>query len=252
MKIIVNADDFGLSGKINESTIYCYKNGCLTSATLLAWGKAFDNAVKMAKENPDLGIGAHLVLDGQFDIPYFHSTVTNPETNSLFEKKDIIGKIKNRKIKHEDLVKIYSMQIEKILDNNINISHIDHHHHFHLYFQVLNALIDIAKKYKLKYIRSQNILLHINRSITNNIYRQFHQFYLKRKLNTTDGYFEIAPDNLDTVIKRLVRLLKMKKHIVEIESHPDNLDNLDSRFLLNNRVNELLNQHYLINYNNLA
>ena len=252
MKIIVNADDFGLSGKINESTIYCYQNGCLTSATLLAWGKAFDDAVKMAKENPGLGTGVHLVLDGQFDIPYFQSTVTNPDTNSLFEKKEILEKIKNNKVRHDDLVKIYSMQIEKILDNNINISHIDHHHHFHLYFPVLNALIDVAKKYKLKYIRSQNILLHINKSITNKIYRQIHQFYLKRKLNTIDGYFEIAPDNLETVIKRFVRLLKMKKNIIEIESHPDDLDGLDSRFILDKRVNELLSQHYLINYNNLA
>ncbi len=252
MKIIINADDFGLSNNINESTIFCYKNGCITSATLLAYGEAFDNAVKMAKENPGLGIGAHLTLDGPFYIPYFQSTVTDPENKSFFPKEIILKKIKNHKIKHNDLVRIYSMQIEKILDNNINISHIDHHHHFHLYFPVLNALIDVAKKYKLKYIRSQNILLHINKSITNKIYRYIHQFYLKRKLNTTDGYFEIAPDNLEIVIKRLANLLKMKKYIVEIESHPKDLNDLDSRFLLDKRVNELLKQHYLINYNNLT
>ena len=252
MKIIINADDFGLSNNINDSALFCHKNGCVTSATLMAYGEAFDSAVKIIKENPGLGIGVHLTLDGVFNIPYFQSTVTDPGTKSFFEKKEILRRIKKHKIKHDDLVRIYSMQIEKILDSNVNISHIDHHHHFHLYFPVLNALIDVAKKYHLKYIRSQNILLHINKSIPNKIYRYIHQFYLKRKLNATDGYFEIAPDNLEIVIERFIRLLKMKKDIIEIESHPRDLNDLDSKFLLDKRVNELLKKHNLINYNDLA
>jgi len=252
MKIILNADDFGLSKDVNKSIIYCYKNGILTSTTLLSYGEKFDNAVKMAKENPGLNIGVHLALDGPFSIPYFQSTIIDPETKTFFKRGEIARKIKRFKIRHKDLVRMYSLQIERILDNNINISHIDHHHHFHIYFTVLKALIDVAKKYQIKYIRSQNILLHINKSFTKKIYRHIHQFYLKRKLKTIDGYFDIVPDNLEIVIDRLTKLLKMKKTIIEIVTHPRDLNDLDSQFLVNNRVIELLGPHDLISYNDLT
>ena len=249
MKIIINADDFGISSSVNDNIVSCHKNGCLTSTSIIAYGEAFNEAVKLAKENPRLGTGVHLVLDGPFNIPYFKSTLINPETKAFYNKEDVIRRI--NKTKHADLVKLYSLQIEKVIDNKINISHIDHHHHFQRYYKVLNALIDVAKKYKIKYIRSQNILLNINKSLINKLYRLIHQFYLKKKLNTIDGYFDIFPNNYENSLNRLVKLLNLKTHIIEIVVHLRNMEDFDTQFLLDKRVNELLNQHELINYNNL-
>src|SRR5215467_5847969 len=63
-QVILNADDFGLTRGINEGIIRAHRDGILTSATLMANGPAFDDAVKLAKSNPKLGIGCHLVLSG--------------------------------------------------------------------------------------------------------------------------------------------------------------------------------------------
>ncbi|HEU4636346.1 MAG TPA: ChbG/HpnK family deacetylase, partial [Edaphobacter sp.] len=61
-QLIVNADDFGLTKGINRSILSLHDAGALTSATLMATGPAFDDAVEIARRTPTLGIGCHVVL----------------------------------------------------------------------------------------------------------------------------------------------------------------------------------------------
>ena len=63
-QLIFNADDFGMTRGVNEGIVRARRDGVLTSATLMANGLAFEDAVKRAFENPKLGIGCHLVLVG--------------------------------------------------------------------------------------------------------------------------------------------------------------------------------------------
>ena len=66
-KIIVNADDFGLSNENNQAILEGYNNGFLTSASICANGKAFNAAVnEIIPECPNLGIGVHLnIIEGK-------------------------------------------------------------------------------------------------------------------------------------------------------------------------------------------
>src|ERR1700691_5844034 len=61
-RLIVNADDFGFTRDVNEGIIETHRNGILTATTLMANGAAFDHAVALARENPSLDVGCHLVL----------------------------------------------------------------------------------------------------------------------------------------------------------------------------------------------
>ena len=60
-QLIVNADDFGMSEEVNEAIIRAHKEGVLTSASLMVTGDAFEQAARLAKENPKLAVGIHLV-----------------------------------------------------------------------------------------------------------------------------------------------------------------------------------------------
>src|SRR5947208_962069 len=72
-RLILNADDFGLTPGINRAVAELHAAGALTSATLMANGPAFDDAVAIAHANPTLGVGCHIVLtDG--------TPVSPPET----------------------------------------------------------------------------------------------------------------------------------------------------------------------------
>src|SRR5277367_5285767 len=61
-RLIVNADDFGRSPSVNEAVIRAHRDGILTSASLMVNEVGFGEAVKLAKENPKLGVGLHLTL----------------------------------------------------------------------------------------------------------------------------------------------------------------------------------------------
>src|SRR2546426_4582911 len=69
-RLIVNADDFGWSEGVNRGIVEAYRNGIVTSATVLANGEAFDGAVRLARQERRVGVGVHLNLsDGAPLLP---------------------------------------------------------------------------------------------------------------------------------------------------------------------------------------
>ena len=56
-KLVVNADDFGFTRDVNQGIVEAHRQGILTATTLMATGAAFDDAVRLARENPKLDIG---------------------------------------------------------------------------------------------------------------------------------------------------------------------------------------------------
>ena len=61
-RLIINADDFGLTRGVNRAIAELHQAKALTSATLMATGAAFEDAVAIAHANPTLGVGCHIVL----------------------------------------------------------------------------------------------------------------------------------------------------------------------------------------------
>jgi predicted glycoside hydrolase/deacetylase ChbG (UPF0249 family) len=61
--LIVNADDFGNSEGINQAIADCHRAGTVTSASLMATGKAAAHAAQFARELPRLSVGLHWVGD---------------------------------------------------------------------------------------------------------------------------------------------------------------------------------------------
>src|ERR1700724_1496411 len=61
-QLIINADDFGLTPGVNRAIAELHQAKALTSATLMATGAAFEDAVAIAHANLTLGVGCHIVL----------------------------------------------------------------------------------------------------------------------------------------------------------------------------------------------
>src|SRR6266567_2053279 len=69
-RLIVNADDFGVSRGVNRAFVECHQLGIVTSATLMANSTAFNDAIELAKENRRLSVGCHVTLmDGEPLLP---------------------------------------------------------------------------------------------------------------------------------------------------------------------------------------
>ena len=69
-RLIVNADDFGLTAGVNRAIVELHRAGVLTSTTLMARAAATEEAIELARATPSLGVGCHVVLvDGEPVLP---------------------------------------------------------------------------------------------------------------------------------------------------------------------------------------
>jgi len=154
-QLILNADDFGLTRGVNEGIIRAHREGILTSATLMANALAFDHAVELARANPSLGVGCHLVLVGGTAVAPRDeiSTLADrdgqlPASLAAFVTRLSLGSIRRRDIERELLA-----QIEKIRRAGIEPTHLDTHKHTHAHPGVMAALGRVARQTKIIRVR---------------------------------------------------------------------------------------------------
>lgn len=146
MKLIINADDFGFSESINNGIIDAYKDGLISSTTIMINMPYAEDAISKWKQNDSLGLGLHINLTQGFPI----STNVNSlvDKNGMFHKH---RKIENEEIEvsYEDAYREIKAQIDKLLSYEVRIDHLDYHHFIHLNSSIRKALIDLALEYKL-------------------------------------------------------------------------------------------------------
>jgi len=155
LKLIVHADDFGISEDVNEGILKAHRNGVLTSTSIMANGRAFKDAIRKAKSNPSLDVGIHLTLVEEQPlssvdvIPGLVSPEGNFHPNAAdFTRRYLMGYVPVYQIRSE-----LEKQIRRVLDTGIRISHLDSHQHLHMLPSILTTIIVLARKYKIPAIR---------------------------------------------------------------------------------------------------
>lgn len=155
-RLIVNADDFGLTTGVNRAIIECHQRGIVTSATLMANSAAFKDAVALANQNPQLSVGCHVTLmDGEPLLPAskvssllrdgheFHRTITD------FAPRALLGRFHADQLEAEA-----TAQFTRIQQAGITLSHFDAHKHAHMFPSVAEPLLRAAQKCGVPAVRN--------------------------------------------------------------------------------------------------
>ena len=156
-RLIINADDFGLTPGINRSILELHNAGVLTSATLMATGPAFDDAIAIAKANPTLGVGCHVVLtDGiPASPPETISTLLGPDGRSFRPSLlDFVQALLRGRIREGEIEREADAQIRKLQHEGITITHVDTHKHSHLFPAVTRPLLRVLERTGVPAIRN--------------------------------------------------------------------------------------------------
>jgi hopanoid biosynthesis associated protein HpnK len=154
-KLIVNADDFGLTEGVNRAILDGHKNGIITSTTLMANGLAFDSAVAASSTAPGLGVGVHLNLtQGRPVTPAAQVPSIVTSDGSFFPSPgNLAWQILSRRAKVGDIETELRSQIEKVASAGIRITHLDSHKHIHLLPPLFSVVVKLAREYRIDCIR---------------------------------------------------------------------------------------------------
>jgi len=156
-RLILNADDFGLTPGINRAIAELHSAGALTSATLMANSLAFDDAAAIARAHPTLGIGCHIVLTDGVPVlpPNTIPSLIGPDGKSFrpsltaFLRALFLGRIRE-----QDVIREASAQIQKLQRAGIAITHLDTHKHTHLFPSIARPLLAVADHANIRAIRN--------------------------------------------------------------------------------------------------
>lgn len=151
MKIIFNADDFGLSEGVNKGIVESHTRGVVLSTTIMANAPAYQDAVNLSKQHPNLHVGIHLVAT--YGKPLRTDVDTLVDKSGNFKRLNIFETLD---IDTTELYKEWCTQIERV-SKDIQLSHFDSHHHIHLHPKLISVVDKISKKYSLPYRGTQSV-----------------------------------------------------------------------------------------------
>jgi predicted glycoside hydrolase/deacetylase ChbG (UPF0249 family) len=163
-RLIINADDFGLTAGVNRAIGEAHQHGIVTSTTLMANSRAFDAAAELARSfggDAKISVGCHVVLlDGDPVLPPERVTTLLQGNgnhgaaqfrNSL---NDFVIASFRHKLNPSEIEAEAAAQFERIQAVGLQPSHFDTHKHAHMFPAVLRPLLRAAGACRIRAVRN--------------------------------------------------------------------------------------------------
>lgn len=154
-RLIVNADDLGLHPGINAGVLQAHRQGIVTSASLSPNGAAFADALRLAKQAPELAVGIHLTLVGEAPVddprglPTLAADGRLPAHFTTLFRRLLLGRIR-----HEEIERELVAQVARAVEAGIRVSHLDSHQHVHLHPALLPIVMRVAHRFGIGSVRA--------------------------------------------------------------------------------------------------
>jgi chitin disaccharide deacetylase len=137
-RIIINADDFGLSAEIDRGILEAHDRGVVTSASLMVSEPDAEAAVEAARHRPGLSLGIHVAFDhrGRWYVDLDDLTAVQRELDQQLAR----------------FVRLTGR----------HPTHIDSHHHVHRSFNVARLFLEAGERYEVP-VRGFSEVFYIGR-----------------------------------------------------------------------------------------
>jgi predicted glycoside hydrolase/deacetylase ChbG (UPF0249 family) len=240
-RLIVNADDFGLTHGVNRAIFACHERGIVSSATLMATGARFDEAVALAARMPRLSVGCHIVLvDGKPLLPPSKvRSLLAPGTDRFYHSiGEILWAVARGRFRAEEVEAEAWAQFARLQRENLDVSHFDAHKHVHMFPSILKPLLRAASAHSITAVRNpfevpgvvtfrearSNKNLFIRKTETTLLRTMLHRRWLKTVhaagFATTDGSLGVATTGALNGTSLRAMLKQMPQGTWELVCHP--------------------------------
>ncbi|WP_025840569.1 hopanoid biosynthesis-associated protein HpnK [Asaia platycodi] len=155
-RLIVSADDFGLSEEVNEAIEIAHRDGLLSTASLMVAGPASVDAVRRAKRLPDLRVGLHLVvIEGDTALPGATiGAIATPDDRFGTSQLGLGVSYFFRPAARRALSREIEAQFRSFMASGLRLDHANAHKHMHLHPTVGRMMIETGLHYGLRHVRT--------------------------------------------------------------------------------------------------
>jgi hopanoid biosynthesis associated protein HpnK len=238
--LIVNADDFGMTHGINRGIIEASGKGIVTATSIMVTGWAFEEAVQLARENPNLDIGLHLSLTVGRPVsndPAVNRCLTSHGTFRLGNRDlliDLILHTISPSIPYREI----EAQFKKALDTRLPITHIDGHESIHLFPGIREIVFELMGRYGIPFLRLSYEGIGLRRlwklkrwkkALINLFALLLRRQIRRRGIRTTDYYYGSFDAGYLEKEKLIGAISNVKEGTSEIMCHPGYRDELFDR-----------------------
>jgi predicted glycoside hydrolase/deacetylase ChbG (UPF0249 family) len=156
IRLVVNADDFGLSPAISRGILRAHRDGIVTSASLLGNCDDLSGARALLAEAPQMGVGVHLALCGGRPVAASESVRSLLGKGGGFGARgqDFIAAWMKGRIVPAEVERELDAQVARVRDAGIVVDHLDTHHHLGFLPVVGRAVEAVARRHGITGIRS--------------------------------------------------------------------------------------------------
>ena len=144
MKLIINADDFGFSKSINKGIIDSYNEGLISTTTIMINMPYVEDAIELWKQNKGLGLGLHINIT--VGKPISDNIPSLVDNNGVF---NYIREWENHNFEYIDVYKEVKSQIEKLIQYDVVIDHLDCHNDLMNNKMFRKVFFDLVLEYNL-------------------------------------------------------------------------------------------------------
>ncbi len=150
LRVIMNADDFGLSWGVSQGIVRAIAEGVVTSTSIMGNMPDLAENVKLLQSVPDAGLGIHLTLSAGRPL------LAAEEVPSLVDKAGLFRRDARLAVSRAETPEVereWRTQIERVLGLGIEPTHLDSHHHVHLAPRLMHLAIKLCQEYRIPCIR---------------------------------------------------------------------------------------------------
>lgn len=152
-QLVVNADDLGMTSGINRAISEAHRGGIVTSASLLANGAAFDDALAQLRQCPNLSVGLHVNLTQGRPLGAGAKSSLVDRHGCFYARGMLAMRLSVGAVSMEDVEAEIDAQAQRAVRAGIRLTHFDSHEHVHLHPLVAPALVKVARRMNVGWIR---------------------------------------------------------------------------------------------------
>jgi predicted glycoside hydrolase/deacetylase ChbG (UPF0249 family) len=154
-KLVVTADDAGLHPGMTLGALAAHDAGLVTAVSVAACGRAFDHAIDLLRDRPNLDAGVHLVLVGERPLspPIEAASLLGPDGAfhsgyAAFAARYFLDRLRMAHVERE-----LRRQIERLLATGLPVIHLNSHQHLHVLPRLFEIVLRLAEEYRIPWVR---------------------------------------------------------------------------------------------------